>query len=231
MGIRGVKQCCRESLNIYRLLLLALWPKGLLYFYLYRELKASPICTVSHSCFNVSVHVTIKIGKESFCISCIIFLFLSCSIFLYSWALVLLNRSQWTLQQTGMTEVAPFWGRICPQAACVGSRCQERSPLNQLGAGREKVPCPASHPSGLLICRMTLFPPMASASAPAHSNGSFAQKQSLHQDHAWSSASGEPGSPGQPSRGRVVNGSVMEVFLWPRVLAREAAARWAALER
>lgn len=62
-----------------------------------------------------------------------------------------------------MTEVVPFWGRMRPQAACVGSRCQEHSPLNQLGVGREKAPCPASHPSGLLVCRMTLFPPMASA--------------------------------------------------------------------
>lgn len=127
-----------------------------------------------------------------------------------------------------MTEVAQFWGRMCPRAVCVASRCQEHSPLNQLGVGREKVPCPASHPSGLLICRMTLFSPMALASAD--SNGRFAQEQSPHQDHAWSSANRELGSPGQPSQGRVVNGSVMEVFSCPGVLAREAAVHWAVLE-
>lgn len=77
--------------------------------------------------------------------------------------------------------------------------------------------------------QVDLVPSMALASAD--SNGSFAQERLPHQDHAWSSASGKPGSSGQLSRGRVVNGSVMEVFSCPRVLAREAAAHRAALER
>lgn len=94
------------------------------------------------------------------------------------------------------------------------------------------MPCKgkkASHLSDLLICQMTLLPPMSLASAD--SNGSFAQEQPLHQDHFWSSTHGERGSPGQLCQGRVAPGSAMEVFSWPCVLVREAAACWAALKQ
>ena len=133
------------------------------------------------------------------------------------------------LTATGVTELAAFRGRMRPRAARVGRSCQEHSPLNQPGADREKAPCPSFHPPGLLICGMTLVPLMALASAD--SNRSFAPRALAASGPRLELRQQRAGSPGQPSRGRVVNGSAMEVSRCCRVLAREAAACRAAPEQ
>lgn len=111
---------------------------------------------------------------------------------------------------------------VAPGCPC-GQYVSRTFSSDQLGVCREKVSSPASHLSGLLICQITL------SLASADSKRRFAQEQSLHQDRSWRSTREELGSPGQPCQGRVAPGSVMEIFSWPCVLAREAAACWAAL--
>lgn len=118
----------------------------------------------------------------------------------------------------------PILGQEVTPGCLCGKHVSRTFFSGQPRAGREKVPCPAFHLSGLLLCQMTLFPPMSLASAD--SSGRFAQEQSLHEDHSWRSTRGELGSPGRSCQGGVAPGLVMEVFSWPCVLVKDAAPCW-----
>lgn len=81
---------------------------------------------------------------------------------------------------------------VTPGCLC-GKHVSRKFASDQPRGFREKVPCPHSLLSGLLICQMTLA---------SDSDGRFAQEQSLHQGHSWRSIRGELRSPGQSCQGR-----------------------------